>query len=365
MQSETPTADSCLLVSKMFCFSNDLYGNNIASAHELANGYTRPVTHDFPKCLPLEIRKSQDEPLAKRKLNLILSSKSINDCRVRVGDIVQVYTRLQNQKRGSWSEPKPVLEYDPASGTVTVAGSHGHRKQAALEDTRHAVSDNAFAAEIQQAIDRLSADIETNLETIQEDSDIFDNPSGNRGSVNVLTEDKLMDDPPMFELLSEKQQNRNPPPNESPVDENLLTYNPNTVDNHDSSTVVSAAPSTHSMITRSQNVAGNSHYSVRGHDIELLPGTELRSTELLALKQYHDRFRCKEFMLHQAEGLPSYITTNAYSTAEHNFIKECHCIHRTKVPTYSSLRICPRIDGQRWTLWSALEGSRSVCSRII
>ena len=48
IQSASPLEDPRLLISKMFRVSIDLYGNNVASSHELANGYTRPIITLFP-----------------------------------------------------------------------------------------------------------------------------------------------------------------------------------------------------------------------------------------------------------------------------------------------------------------------------
>ena len=93
------------MVSKMFRIFNDLYGNSIASAHELAKGYTRPAIPDAPQFIPASIRAAHDELIAKRKLNMITSFKAVQDPQVHVGDLIQAYTRLSNQKRGSWSAP--------------------------------------------------------------------------------------------------------------------------------------------------------------------------------------------------------------------------------------------------------------------
>lgn len=42
-----------LLVDKAFRISNDLYGNDMMSSHELAKGYTRPILSDsFPVQIP-------------------------------------------------------------------------------------------------------------------------------------------------------------------------------------------------------------------------------------------------------------------------------------------------------------------------
>ena len=163
LQSAFPMEDTRMIVSKIFRVSNDLYGNNVASSHELSKGYTRPIIHDFPRNIPPEILKAQEALSAKLKLNLILSSKSTAEPPVHVGDYVQIFVKLQGQKRGSWSDPTPVLAYDPESRIVTVPGAYGRTRQAAIEDTRLAVCDNELASEIQREIDELSADIDTQV----------------------------------------------------------------------------------------------------------------------------------------------------------------------------------------------------------
>ena len=85
-------------VAKMFGISNDLYGNNIASAHELAKGYTRPVVHDAPSEVSSDIRFAQQELPARRKLNLILKSKSIHEKPIHVGDQVQTNSKLSSSE---------------------------------------------------------------------------------------------------------------------------------------------------------------------------------------------------------------------------------------------------------------------------
>ena len=165
LKEDSPAKDPRILVSKMFRISNDLYGNNLASAHELAKGYTRPIIHASPRFIPDELRIAQHELKAKRKLNLILSSKSITEAPVNIGDLIEVFIKLENQKRGTWSSPLPVLSYDPDSRTVTVPGAHGRQRKIAIEDVRHAISvDNSLAVAIQAAIDELAHEIEDSIE---------------------------------------------------------------------------------------------------------------------------------------------------------------------------------------------------------
>ena len=157
--------------------SNDLYGNNICSSHELAKGFTRPIEcGNLSKIIPPDLIRAREVLKAKRKLNLILKSKSTEEIPVKVGDIVQVYIKLQNEKRGKWSSPKPVLCYDHKSRTVTVPGQNGRKINAALEDVRNAISENELATKYQEPIDALDLDISKNIDILT-DENISENAS--------------------------------------------------------------------------------------------------------------------------------------------------------------------------------------------
>ena len=69
--SEKLTAQQAIRIS------NCLYGDDVCSSHELANGFTRPVESvSLPEIIPEEVEKAREILMAKRKLNLIIKSKS-------------------------------------------------------------------------------------------------------------------------------------------------------------------------------------------------------------------------------------------------------------------------------------------------
>lgn len=107
--------------------------------------------------------------VAKRNLTLIIRSKPTRDIGVSVVDLVQVFIKLEKEKRGKWTGPKPVISYDKISGTVTVPGTSGRVIKAAVEDVRQAITDNALATSIQEAIDDLTSNVDS---TILEATDI-------------------------------------------------------------------------------------------------------------------------------------------------------------------------------------------------
>ena len=86
--------------------SNELYGSEVCSAFELAKGFTRPIQPGSElKFVPDGVINARDTLIAKRKLNLTLISISTSDIPVKIGDMVQVFRKLQNETRGNWSNP--------------------------------------------------------------------------------------------------------------------------------------------------------------------------------------------------------------------------------------------------------------------
>ena len=55
---------------------------------------------------PREIIEAHNVLKAKRKLNLILSSKALKTPSISVGDLVDVFVKLSHQKWGRWIGPK-------------------------------------------------------------------------------------------------------------------------------------------------------------------------------------------------------------------------------------------------------------------
>ena len=108
--------------------------------------------------------------MAKRKLILILRSKSIAETPVNAGDLVQVFIKLQHEKRGKWTSAKPVLRFDKASGIVTVPGQNGKTIKAAVEDVRFAISDDELAVKYQEAIDAVDIALDDSVDVIADDT---------------------------------------------------------------------------------------------------------------------------------------------------------------------------------------------------
>ena len=97
------------MVQQALRTSNDLYGNHVCSAHELAKGDTRWISSgSFPALVPFEILGAHSELRAKRKITRVLRSKATVDIPVKVGDLFQVFIKHQNDKRGNWSSSKVV-----------------------------------------------------------------------------------------------------------------------------------------------------------------------------------------------------------------------------------------------------------------
>ena len=314
---------SALLVVQALRISNDLYGSDVMSAQELAKGYTRPLAADkFPVPIPDEILAAHEQLLSKRKLTLILRSKSVIDNPVNVADLFQVYIKLQHEKRGHWSASKPILAYDPSSRTVTVPGANGKRMKAAIEDIRPSLPENELALAIQDSIDALDSSLDSAISDLKPE---LTDPNFNPVHDIERWDTKPRTDPDDDQSGMFTSESSTAIPDPVSTGDPLL-YEPST----SYPTVPNPNPSTHTMTTRSQS-------ALHSHDVELSPGLELTSTELDATLLYLQRFHSKEFLLHQAEGLPTFVTENAYNEEENKFKKQVKEIHVSKIPKNSNV----------------------------
>lgn len=153
-------------MQSVFCTTNELYGNDKASPHKLAKGYTRLAVTNVPVPVPHEVLDAHKHLIAKQTLNNILRSKAIVDRQIKGGDLVQLYIKKSLEERGTWTITKPVFKYDPHFGTVTIAGEHGKCVEAVIEDGRHAmvhIPCNFHAAEVQYEVRDLTGRVHHTL----------------------------------------------------------------------------------------------------------------------------------------------------------------------------------------------------------
>ncbi len=88
---------------------------------------------------------------------------------MKIGDIFQVFIKIQHEKRGKWSIPKPVLSYDERFGIDSVAGQNGRKINAAVDDVRFAVVDDELATKFQEANDTFDICLENSLDDIPDE----------------------------------------------------------------------------------------------------------------------------------------------------------------------------------------------------
>lgn len=136
--------------------SNDLYGSDTVSSYEMTKGFTKQLkSNTQPIPVPDGIITAQETLKAKRKLILILRSHKFDVPSISVGDLVEVFVKKTNEKRGKWLNARPVTSVDISDGSVTVPGSKGHTITAAFEDTHHAIERDHLAELIKTAIDQI------------------------------------------------------------------------------------------------------------------------------------------------------------------------------------------------------------------
>ncbi len=167
LNSDDDTFNPTVIAQQSIRISNDLYGNDVCSSYELVKGFTRPIeAGKFPNIFPEDLLKARETISAKRKLKLIPRSKSTTNLPINVGDLVQVFIKLQHENRGKWSSPKPVLSYDKSSGIVTVPGQNGRKIRTSVQDVRFAVTNDELAIQYQEAMDALDLALNDSVEPI-------------------------------------------------------------------------------------------------------------------------------------------------------------------------------------------------------
>ena len=94
IKTNLPEFSETLAAQQVIRISKDFYGNGFCSSHELAKGFTRPIeSGSLPKSMPEDVEKAREILVTKRKLNLILKSKSTTVALVNIGDLVQVFIK--------------------------------------------------------------------------------------------------------------------------------------------------------------------------------------------------------------------------------------------------------------------------------
>ena len=97
---------------------------------------------------------------------MILRSNSVTPHPVKVGDLFQVYYKIEKEKRGRWLPPRLFLEIDQQAGLVNVPGARGRTVNATLEDVRVADDSDDWAKLVIDAIDEISDSIGDMIEIV-------------------------------------------------------------------------------------------------------------------------------------------------------------------------------------------------------
>ncbi len=308
---------------------------------------TRPIcSGKSPVIVPEEVLDAQKELTAKRKLNLILRSKSVQTPKIEVGDVVQVFIKNTGEKRGKWSSPKTVIDFNPKSGIVTLPGNGDRVLKVAAEDVRYALS-SPFANDILRAKDDLDLLIDDALAS-EEDAEDH----------NLRDESHMPDDDSYADLNSHTRKISNTKTNvdqddspdwnhsnyevdeseESGSDFHDISHSVDATEGNDSAEISDPCTakepeedrigpwniSYYLNLQNQANSGGPACDPIKPAQAvleSLSPGTALFSIAKETLQKYYDRFGGKEFSRRQAEGLPAWILDEAYEKERVAFSK--------------------------------------------
>eukprot|EP00171_Calliarthron_tuberculosum_P018762 IDg18762t1 len=266
------TVSKTVLVQQALRITNNLYGNDVASVYKLAKGFTRPIENrDYQSTIPKELVKAHASLNARRKLSLILRSKSVQNDEFKPGSLVQVFLKTGKEKRRKWTGNKAVLVYDKTSETVKVPVANGKKLQAAVEDVRAALSEKCFSNAVHDSIDALDRILDEEISLLSSKSLETDDSTDDKSDKTARSDNE---DNPSFDLETEKFH---------------IDYDDG--DNED-------------LQIQNETWKPGNQESVIVSRVELSPGFDLQSIEKEAIDEYYRIFRTKEFLHHHAQGLP-------------------------------------------------------------
>lgn len=84
----------------------------------------------------------------------------------KFGDLLQIFVKLQNKKRGKCFSAKSVLSYDKMSSIITVPGQNVLRINLANENIRFAVIDKEISLKYQEANKTMDSAIDESIDSL-------------------------------------------------------------------------------------------------------------------------------------------------------------------------------------------------------
>ena len=201
----------------------------------------------------------------------------------QIGDLVQVYIKLQHEKRGKRSNTKPVLSYDKISGTVTVPGQNG-KVTAAVEDIRFIITKNELALKYQEANDITDTALNESIDSITMDAvnttddSVSSTEPDELGSTREL---KIGDEIEIYWPLDDQYYPGSVYEYSEATGKHRIAYDGGQVEN------VKIDEENWCILTKNE-----------------ITTPEIASIHKEALQQYFKPLAHKEFMLQQLEGLP-------------------------------------------------------------
>ena len=254
---------------------------------------------------------------------MILRSNSVQPSPVKPGDLVQVFYKLEKEKRGKWLSPRTVLEIDQNAGIVKVPGSMGRTISAALEDVRIAHEPDDIVKHIFESIDQMDELINYWPDCTSDCVSTKDYDTHHQG----CAEDFMENDEPVLPVIGDQVDIFWPLGMEyypgtvtaiSETGQHVISY-----DDGDTETLTMGDETWRFTPTMTASL------------IHSLPSLE--SNEQEALKPIFDFFGNKPFLRHQAQGFDQAVLENAFQSELKSFLETVEQIPWSDVPDGSNI----------------------------
>ena len=294
----------------------------------MAKGFAKPIQNNpSNNVIPDDIIDAHNELHARCKLSLILRSHAVTELPISVGDLVEVYSKAEHEKRGKWSLPKLILSINHDARSLTVQGKNHKTRTVSIEDIRLATPDHSLAKTVQEGIDILDDYLEdlkqgdSNYETesaiasegITEDTNSSHNDDFSTDDLHGLPSvgDKISVFWPLYDTYydgtvgAQQEENGN------------LTINYEDGETECLNMTEEEWKYTNTINASSSNITTN---------------LEVTCTEQEVLKNMVEHFGNKSFLKHKAQGFDQFSLVNSYKAEEENFLKTFKIVSNREIP---------------------------------
>ena len=274
-----------------------------------------------------------------------MRSKSVPKVPLTVGDMIEVYQKRGYEKRGKWSDPKPILSVNQLARSVNVPRRNGREITVSFEDTRTALPQQSFAQLGQDGIDSLDDLTNNNPEMMSTAIEEIVNTNPNESETpGLITDDSQSRSSEIKAPIDDDFSTENLKAELSvgdrvsilwPLDEQFY---PGTVESEaqDGRLQIHYDNGDTEQLDMKKEV-WRFNNALPANSSILSPALQVVSNDGTVISSMREHFGNKPFQRHQAQGFDQYPLVNAYKAEDETFLKTVRPVTHDNVPKGSNV----------------------------